>query len=114
MTEAGTEALPPPGPDDGASVSRVSKENLLYLPGKLAFAVMAVVAVPVYTHIFSVEDLGRFDLALRFSQLVWTLCVLWLSNVILRFYPVFQLQGQGGAFLALIGWLRRAAADNKT
>jgi len=89
-------------------VSRVSKENLLYLPGKLAFAVMAVIAVPVYTHLFSVEDLGRFDLALRFSQLVWTLCVLWLSNVILRFYPVFQLQGQGGAFLALIGWLRRA------
>ena len=92
--------------DEMMPVRRVSKESLLYLPGKLAFASMAVIATPIYTRYFTPEELGRFDLALKFALFVWTLCILWLGNVILRFYPAYAHRGEERAFFTVIALLR--------
>jgi len=83
-------------------VENIGRETAYYVPGKLVVAVMAVVAVPVYTHFFEAEDLGRFDLALKAALFAWTLCILWLNNVMLRFYPAYVRRNEQEQFLAVM------------
>ena len=89
-----------------SALDRTARESLLYLPGKLAFAIMAVVAIPVYTHFFTKDEIGRFDLALRFGLFVWTLCVLWLNNALLRFYPTYAQRNEEASFLGVVTLLK--------
>lgn len=106
MTETDPNTMAHESESSQGAFHRTAGESLLYVPGKLAFAIMAVVAIPVYTHFFTKEDIGRFDLALRFALFVWTLSVLWLNNALLRFYPTYAQRNEEASFLGVVTLLK--------
>ena len=95
------------------TLSSVSKDTLLYLPGRIVPAVMAFVTTVVLTkRVLSAEDFGRYDLTMRLVLFLTVATVVWVTMVLLRFYPRYAPKGEGGAggdpaaFNAVVALLR--------
>lgn len=84
----------------------ITKDIALYLPGKLVPAVMAVVAVPLFSRFFSPEEYGRYDLTFRVALFLIVLTMNWLDNVILRFYPAAEQRKDEATFGDAINLIR--------
>ncbi len=88
------------------SVATVSRDTLLYLPGRVVPAIASVVAIPLFTHFFLPEEFGRYQLALNFVLFMNMLTTLWLEMTILRFYPAYVKHGKEDVYLSVIGLVR--------
>jgi O-antigen/teichoic acid export membrane protein len=86
----------------------ISKDIALYLPGKLVPAVMAVVAVPLFSRFFTPDEYGRYDLTFRVALFLIVLTMNWLDNVILRFYPAAEQRKEVARFDDAINLIRYA------
>lgn len=94
---------------EGSSLTRLNKDTLIYMPGRVVPAVMAVVTTSVLTKfVFSVEDFGRYDLTMRLVLFLTTLAVVWLNMVLLRFYPRYAGGENEGVFHGVLALLRVA------
>lgn len=91
------------------SVRSISKDALLYVPGRGIPAVVQILTVTVLTHYFTPEDIGRYDLTFRFILFLSTFTFLWLNMGILRFYAGCELRGQTAAFFGVMGFLKYGA-----
>jgi O-antigen/teichoic acid export membrane protein len=93
-----------------SSLRSIGKDVALYLPGKLVPALMAVIAVPLFSRFFSPEEYGRYDLTFRVALFLIVLTMNWLDNVILRFHPAAQQSGEERPFAEAVGLIRVAGA----
>lgn len=93
-----------------SSLRSIGKDVALYLPGKLVPAVMAVIAVPLFSRFFTPDEFGRYDLTFRVALFLIVLTMNWLDNVILRFHPAAQHRGEERAFGEAVGLIRWAGA----
>jgi len=101
MTDKSTAPQPP------QSAAHVSRDALLYLPGRAIPALVQILTITVLTHYFSKEEIGHYDLAFRFALFLATLSVLWLSMSMLRFHPAAAASGNLPVFhraLAALKW----------
>ncbi len=91
------------------SVQRqIAKDTLVYLPGRIVPAAIALVAVPILTACFAAKDMGRYDLTVRLVAFLSTFGALWLSTTVMRFYPSYEQRGRldvfGRAVAAARAW----------
>ncbi|MBI1317449.1 MAG: oligosaccharide flippase family protein [Candidatus Hydrogenedens sp.] len=83
---------------DKTTASSVGRDALLYLPGRAVPAVVQILTITVLTAYFSTEEIGRYELSVRFLLFLATLSALWLNMGVLRLYPAYALQGRAAAF----------------
>jgi O-antigen/teichoic acid export membrane protein len=86
----------------------VGIDALLYVPGRAIPAVVQVLTISLLTYFFSIEEVGRYDLAFRFALFLCTATVLWLNMAVLRLYPAHQKDGTLPPFFSVLAWLRYA------
>jgi len=84
--------------DNKATAASVSRDALLYLPGRAVPAVVQILTITVLTAYFTAEEIGRYELSMRFQLFLATLTALWLNMGVLRLYPAYALQGRAAAF----------------
>jgi O-antigen/teichoic acid export membrane protein len=87
----------------------VSRDALLYLPGRIAPSVVQVLTVTVLTAYFTSEEIGRYELGVRFVVFLATLTALWLSMAVLRLHAAHAKNGHEAAFLRVVGSVRNVA-----
>jgi len=90
------------------STERVRRESVLYLPGKLIRALTGALIYPILAVAFAAEEVGRYDLSIRFVDFLYTLCALWLGTVIVRYYSAFHERNEKPAYLNVVGLIRLA------
>ena len=85
-------------PDHTPTLTSIGKDTLVYLPGRVVPAIMAFVTTAVLTRfVLSPEDFGRYDLTMRLVMFLTTTGVIWLTILLLRFYPRYASKEEGGA-----------------
>jgi O-antigen/teichoic acid export membrane protein len=67
---------------------------------------MAFMTASVLTYFFDAGEVGRYDLSLRLGAFLYTLGPLWLSLVIMRFYPAYERHNELPAFHHAVAALR--------
>jgi len=99
--------------DRTPTLTSISKDTFLYLPGRIVPAVMAFATTVLLTkRMLSPADFGRYDLTMRLVLFLTVATVIWLSVVLLRFYPRYAPKEEGGlggdpsAFNAVVALLR--------
>lgn len=103
---AGADRPAQPTPPTAGSVSR---DALLYLPGRALPAAVQILSVTVITTFFSSEDIGRYELSMRFMLFLSTLTALWLSMSVLRLHAAYDKDGNEAAFLHVLLRVRNVA-----
>lgn len=88
------------------SLRSVSKDVILYVPGRVIPALMQAVTILVLTAMFAPREIGRYDLTFRFTLFLSTFTILWLNMAILRFYPAYQVRGMEQVFLGVMARLK--------
>lgn len=78
----------------GTLQRQIGKDTLVYLPGRVVPAAMALVTVPILTRFFTAHDVGRYDLSLRLVTFLCTFGAFWLSTTIMRLYPSYEKRGE--------------------
>lgn len=91
------------------TVKSVGIDALLYMPGRIVPAVVQLLTVPVLTFYFTVDEIGRYDLAFRFILFLSTFSFLWLNMGILRFYAAFAEKETEPVFHGVLGTLKYAS-----
>ncbi len=88
------------------SVKSVSKDVILYVPGRVIPALMQALTIYVLTLLFLPDEIGRYDLTFRLTLFLSTFTILWLNMAILRFYPAYTTRGQEHEFFGVMGRLK--------
>jgi O-antigen/teichoic acid export membrane protein len=95
-------ASQPPAKDQAPTTGSVSRDALLYLPGRVVPSVVQVLTVTVLTVYFTSAEIGRYELGVRFVVFLATLTALWLSMGILRLHAAYAKDGREAPFLRVI------------
>jgi O-antigen/teichoic acid export membrane protein len=103
--EAGPAVARPAAP----TAAGVGRDALLYLPGRLVPSAVQILTVTVLTAWFSSEEIGQFELSLRFTVFLATLSALWLSMGVLRLHAAHEGPGQEAIFLKVVSRVRNTA-----
>ena len=90
------------------SVRQVTKDTVLYLPGKAVAGLAGLIAYPLLTRFFTDDDIGRYELTMRFVQFLFTFSVMWLNMVILRFYPTYDTPEKRDTYRSVVSSVRGA------
>lgn len=80
----------------------VSRDALLYLPGRVVPSLVQVLTVTVLTVYFTSEEIGRYELGVRFVVFLATITALWLSMGILRLHAAYAKDDREAPFLRVI------------
>ncbi len=88
------------------SVKSVSKDVILYVPGRVIPALMQALTIVILTRLFLPAEIGRYDLTFRLTLFLSTFTILWLNMAILRFYPAYTTRGQEREFFGVMGRLK--------
>lgn len=91
------------------STASVSRDALLYLPGRAIPAVVQILTVTVLTAFFSSEEIGRYELSMRFMLFLATVSALWLSMSVLRLHAEHDKEGREADFLRVLLATRNVA-----
>lgn len=70
----------------------VLRDAIIYLPGKIIPALVALIAIPILTQLLSPEQYGQYLLAMTTLMLIASFCFSWLVSVTIRFYVVYGHQ----------------------
>ncbi len=62
------------------------KDTMVYGLGDLVFKLVAFAVVPIYTHVFTVEEFGAMALIVSLAGLIGTFATLGMNNSVQRFY----------------------------
>lgn len=80
------------------TMTSVGRDTIIYLPGRIVPAVMAFATTAILTKfVLSPSDFGRYYLTMRVVQFLTMAGVIWMTTVLLRFYPRFAPKEEGGA-----------------
>lgn len=81
---------------------------LSYLPSRLLVVLNALIIVPVFAHVLTSKEIGVFQLAIGFLNLVCTCSTDWIAKSVLRFYEKYNSQNRldeffsNTAFIAIV------------
>lgn len=77
------------------------KDIGIYFPSQITPAIVAIVSIPIITRLFLPGDYGNYSLVIAAVSILSTL-VGWLSMVIIRFYPAYELNRNIEEFYATV------------
>jgi O-antigen/teichoic acid export membrane protein len=69
------------------------RDALVYLPARVVPAVMAAVAIPVFSRLLDPDQYGRYTLALNTAVILYSISAHWLTSAALRFWTLHRERG---------------------
>ncbi|MBN1348201.1 polysaccharide biosynthesis C-terminal domain-containing protein [candidate division KSB1 bacterium] len=83
-------------------LKRTARDSLIYLPAKVAPAIIGILLIRVLTSLFTKEEYGYYQIALSTFGLIRVAGVIWLSTSVTRFYLHFKNQNQERQFFSTL------------
>lgn len=87
-------------PQSSAIQRRIATDLLTYLPAKLLPSITPFITVPVYTHLFSPDEFGRYVLAFGVSELLMAATITGFASGAVRFFVAYKRQGNLSTYFA--------------
>ncbi len=81
---------------------RIASDLLTYLPAKILPALTAIITLPIFTHLFSPEEYGKYVLAIGFADFLATAASTGFGAAAIRFYVSYKQQGRTAAYFATV------------
>jgi len=74
------------------------KDLLKYFPSKVVPAIMGIIAIRIFTLLFSPAEYGNYALVMATVSFLSTLAAAWLSSSTIRFLPAYEQSGEINKF----------------